>query len=488
MSLPRFLSTIGMLMVCTTILARPTNLVVIMTDEHNIRTLGCYRELMADAQAFPWGEGVAVETPHIDSLARDGALLENFYVSTPVCSPSRAAFLTGMFPHQVGVPTNDLPMYDETRTFAHVLGDAGYATSYIGKWHLDGDGKPQWEPERKFGWQDNRYMFNRGHYKNFKDTPDGPRVNAPMGDDGIPGTQLGDADEASYATDFLMDRTLDFIRQEKDGPFCVMLSLPDPHGPNRVRWPYDTMYLNFTYEAPRTMFKTEEQTPNWIDRVGHNYVLNQQLNQMQMAAIFGMVKCIDDNIGRLLDELEDLGLTEDTLIVFTSDHGDFMGEHRRHNKGLPYEASAKVAFLLKSPGEVPAGKRIQASMTSADFGPTILSLLDIPGRLPSGPGRDFSQEFVDGRMEVASSRATYLRASTVSPNWLAVTDSRHKLVISNRETPWLIDLQVDPDELENHYENPTYAEVRARLTHDLQMWMEQVEEPARRDPGYMRWF
>lgn len=119
------------------------NLVIVMTDEHNLRTLGCYRDLMAPEQAYVWGEGVAVDTPHIDSLATEGALLSNFFVSTPVCSPSRAAFLTGKYPHQVGVPTNDLPMYDDTVTIAEVLGREGYATSYIGKWHLDGTGKPQ---------------------------------------------------------------------------------------------------------------------------------------------------------------------------------------------------------------------------------------------------------------------------------------------------------------------------------------------------------
>lgn len=463
------------------------NLVIVMTDEHNLRTLGCYREVMAPEQAYVWGEGVVVETPHIDSIADQGALLTNFYVSTPVCSPSRAAFLTGKYPHQVGVATNDLPMHDGTVTFAEILGNAGYATSYIGKWHLDGKGKPQWEPERKFGWQDNRYMFNRGHYKKFKDTAAGPRVDAPTGADGIPQTILGDADESSYSTDFLMDRTLNFIRQEKDGPFCVMLSLTDPHGPNRVRWPYDTMYLDFTYQAPRTMFKTEEQTPNWIDRVGHNYIQHQELNPLQMSAIFGMVKCIDDNIGRLLAELESLALTENTIVVFTSDHGDFMGEHRRHNKGLPYEASAKVAFLLKKPGEVAAGKQIESSMTSADFGPTVLSLMGIEEALPPGPGRDFSLQFQDGRTRIEGDHSTYLRATTVSPNWVAVTDSRHKLVISGREKPWLLDLKVDPDELHNYYGDPAYQEVRERLTHDLGLWMKRVNEPALQDPEFTRW-
>ena len=463
------------------------NLVIVMTDEHNLRTLGCYRDLMSSEQAYVWGDGVKVETPHIDSIAQEGALLTNFYVSTPVCSPSRAAFLTGKYPHQVGMATNDLSMNDDTITFAEVLGREGYATSYIGKWHLDGTGKPQWEPERKFGWQDNRYMFNRGHYKKFKETPDGPRVDAPIRKDGIPGYDVGDADEKSYATDFLMDRTLEFIRREQEGPFCVMLSLPDPHGPNHVRAPYDEMYRHLDFQEPRTMFKSDAETPGWSAKSGNNYIEEQKLNPEAMAAIFGMVKCIDDNIGRLLAELESLDLTENTIVVFTSDHGDLMGEHRRHNKGLPYDMSAKVAFLVKQPGVVPAGKRIEASMTSADFAPTLLSLLGSDNTLANIPGRDFSLNFSDGRSTITSDRSTYLRATTVEPNWLAVTDSRHKLVISDQDEPWLFDLQKDPDELHNYSDDPNYAEIKQRLTHDLRLWMERVEEPALGNPAFTCW-
>ncbi|MDA0348728.1 MAG: sulfatase-like hydrolase/transferase [Verrucomicrobia bacterium] len=195
--------------------ASKPNVVIVMTDEHNFRTLGCYRDQMSEDQAFMWGKGVKVDTPNIDALATGGALLTSFYVTSPVCSPSRAAFVTGMYPHLTGVPTNDIPMHGHMVTFADVLGRNGYATSYIGKWHLDGDGKPQWEPERKFGWQDNRFMFNRGHYKKFEETEDGARVDAPAGRDGIPGYQVGEADEESYATDFLMDRTLEFIQKNK---------------------------------------------------------------------------------------------------------------------------------------------------------------------------------------------------------------------------------------------------------------------------------
>ena len=122
--------------------AKTPNLVVIYTDEHNFRTLGCYRDQLSDAESFIWGEGVKVDTPHIDSLAKEGTLLTSFYAATPVCAPSRASLLSGLYPYATGVPQNNMPMNDDVLTFAQVLKGKGYATSYVGKWHLDGNAKP----------------------------------------------------------------------------------------------------------------------------------------------------------------------------------------------------------------------------------------------------------------------------------------------------------------------------------------------------------
>ncbi|QXD25886.1 sulfatase-like hydrolase/transferase [Opitutia bacterium ISCC 51] len=464
-----------------------TNLVIVMTDEHNFRTLGCYREHLSEDQAFVWGKGVKVDTPHMDALADEGALLTSFYVSSPVCSPSRAAFVTGLMPHLTGVPTNDIPMHGHMTTIADILGDNGYATSYIGKWHLDGVGKPQWEPERNFGWADNRFMFNRGHYKKFAETHDGAKVDAPKGRDGIPGYQVGDADEKSYATDFLMDRTLDFIRKNQDDPFCVMLSLPDPHGPNTVREPYWDKYKGLKFEAPKTMFKTEEEAPGWSSFSGNNYIKNREINQDQFAAIFGMIECIDDNIGRLIAELDKLGLEDDTIVVLTSDHGDLMGEHRRHNKGVPFEGSAKVPFLVKSPKQVKAGKVIHSVMTSVDVGPTFLSMLGIEDELPGTQGRDRSDWFENSKQVVDEDHIAYIRATTMSPPWVAAVSDDYKLVLSNQDSPWLFDLKKDPDELINFYDHKAYKRIRESMTQALKEEMKKANEPALTMSGYAPW-
>ncbi|HBE68223.1 MAG TPA: sulfatase, partial [Planctomycetaceae bacterium] len=207
------------------------NLLIIQTDEHNFRTLGCYRKLLAAEEAFVWGRRAIVTTPNIDSIASAGAICTSFYAASPVCSPSRASLLTGLYPHNTGVPTNNMELKHGVPTLATVLSDAGYRTGYAGKWHLDGVGKPQWAPKRKFGFVDNRYMFNRGHWKQFEITPNGPRVKA-MDKKGRPSYAVGGADEESFSTDWLTDRALEFIANPSDKPFFYFLSLPDPHGPN----------------------------------------------------------------------------------------------------------------------------------------------------------------------------------------------------------------------------------------------------------------
>ena len=254
-SLPRIVVGLLAVVPVTAVLCVPAaaqdqpNLLIIHTDEHSFRTLGCYG-------------GTIVETPNIDWLAAHGAKFTSFYATTPVCSPSRAAFVSGRYPQNTPVVTNNVPLDDEVVTFAEILGNNGYATGYAGKWHLDGNGKPQWAPKRKFGFDDNRFMFNRGHWKKMKDSPEGAAI-APRNAQGKPTYAVAGADEKSFTTDWLVSKTIDFIDANKDKPFCYMVSIPDPHGPNTVRPPYDTMFADAKIPVPASLRKTAEQTPKW---------------------------------------------------------------------------------------------------------------------------------------------------------------------------------------------------------------------------------
>ncbi|MDE0818936.1 MAG: sulfatase-like hydrolase/transferase, partial [Pirellulaceae bacterium] len=255
--------------------AEKMNLLIIQTDEHHFGTLGCYG-------------GRIVGTQNIDWLAKNGVLCTSFYATTPVCSPSRAAFISGHYPQKTPVVNNNIPLSDSVITFAHVLKEQGYATGFAGKWHLNGPGKPQWAPHRNFGFTDNRWMFNRGHWKKFEITEKGPRVAAKNAN-GQANYNLAGADEKSFATDWLCDRAVDFIHENRDKPFCYYISLPDPHGPNTVRPPYDTMYANVKVPIPLTLQRQAAQIPNWGKPA--NGVSAAQLRKI-MPAYYGMVKCI----------------------------------------------------------------------------------------------------------------------------------------------------------------------------------------------------
>jgi arylsulfatase A-like enzyme len=443
---------------------RSHNLLIIQTDEHNFRTLGCYREGLSREQALMWGDAV-VETPNIDWIATHGAICTRFYATTPVCSPSRAAFMSGRYPHNTPVNRNNIPMSGNVVTFAEVLQRHGYATGYAGKWHLDGTGKPQWAPQRQFGFEDNRYMFNRGHWKQLGDTADGPRVKARRGD--RPTYSVEGADAESFTTDFLCDKTVDFIKAHKDQPFCYMVSLPDPHGPDTVRPPYDTMFKDQQYTAPRTFNKPDEGLPSWGTKQG---------GFQGMALYYGMVKCIDDNVGKILACLRENHLIEHTIIVFTADHGDLRGEHHRQNKGVPYEGSARIPFVIHGPGRIQPGTVIHEAMTCVDFKPTILRLMGVESLGPD-EGRDCSALLTTGQAPENWTDIAFMRGTGEEQGWVAAITRRYKLVYSTQDDPWLFDLDRAPDELANFFTGDEYREIVRSLSMQLRHYGQTRNDP-----------
>jgi arylsulfatase A-like enzyme len=445
--------------------AERPNLIVIQTDEHNFRTLGCYRKLMAPEQAMMWGETV-VETPHIDSLCERGVICTSFYATTPVCSPSRGSLVSGMYPQNTGVVTNNIPMRDHVITFAEILKKQGYATGYVGKWHLDGGGKPQWAPERKFGFDDNRYMFNRGHWKQFEDTPDGPRVKS-RNAQGKPDYGVEGADEESFSTDWLMRKIEGFVEKNRDKPFCLMAVLPDPHGPDTVRAPYDTMYAGKKFELPRT-FSTDQkdrEVPHWG---------TMDAKFQDMANYYGMVKCIDDNIGKLLAKLDAWGLRENTIVVFTSDHGDLRGEHNRQNKGVPYEGSARIPFILSFPAKYPQPVVVEEALGCVDFLPSVLKIMGVE-TAGKEEGRDASELLLTGKAPAGWKDIAFMRAT--NNGWICALSDKHKLVLDPYGRPWLFDLERDPDEMINFFTDKHYREVVRDLSTELRGYGEDYKDP-----------
>lgn len=463
--------------VASTSLAQPAgeqrkpNLVVIHCDELNFRTLGCYRATLPPEQAFMWGKakGAVCETPHIDRLAADGALCTKFYAATPVCSPSRSTLMSGQYPQNTGVTNNSMHLSDDVVSFAELLGMDGYATGYAGKWHLDGAGKPQWGPKRQFGFADNRYMFNRGHWKQFEDTPKGPRVKARK--NGKPSYGVGGADEESFATDWLSNKAIEFIEKNKAKPFCYMLSIPDPHGPDTVRAPYDTMFDDSVVEKPRTFDKDAAKSPSWAKPAPKcNY---------KMAQYHGMMKCIDDNFGKITKHLEKLGLLDDTILIFTADHGDMRGEHHRQNKGIPLEASAKVPFVMRYPKKIQPGTRVDQVVNTVDFLPSMLALMKVE-TAGKEEGRDCSA-LLTGKAPEGWKDVTFMRSTGKGQaqrvGWIAAVTPRYKLILSSEEKPWLLDLEEDPDELLNALSEEKGRAVAKQLARELMNYGKKTRDP-----------
>jgi len=448
------------------------NLIVIHTDEHNFRTLGCYRELMDEEQAMIWGPQAKVETPNIDRIAHQGAISLNYYCSSPVCTPSRASLITGLYPQATGAPKNGEHLREDVPTFAKILNKAGYSTSYVGKWHLDGEENYQFNVKSTGGFTDHRYMTHGGHSK-YLVLKDGTSKGISMS----AYSRLQD-EEKQYAynvTDYFTDKALEILERDKSKPFCLMISLPDPHTPDEVRPPYNTMFDAMDVLSPKTMSpELVKARPGWAKGGTDDKNEVSAFNANGLRQYFGMVKQIDDNVGRILKFLDDNDLADNTIVVFTSDHGDMYYEHNRMNKGVPYEASARIPFVIRYPQKIAPGKVIRKAYTNVDFAPTILGLMDVSADVPFH-GLNTADDFANSNREVSGDRIVYY--AKTGGWWVAAVNNRYKLVLDKNEKPWLFDLEKDPDELQNYYNQKGYEAISKKMLLELYKQMKEYDEP-----------
>ena len=430
------------------------NLLIVHTDQQPWWTVSAYGQS-------------PVETPNIDRLAREGALLRGFFTNSAVCTPSRGCFLTGRYPHCHGAYTNDLPLNRDEVTVAEVLRRAGYATSYAGKWHLDGTPRPGWvHPDRAMGFEDARFMFNRGHWQKIEDMPMGG-VQPVVHPYGVIG------DERTYTTDYLTEKTLAILAQA-DRPFFHMVSYPDPHDPADLREPYRSMFHPERMPLPPTL--RQQHLPDWVGTEGFGgrpWSGKAQDLRRRMALFCGEVKCIDDSLGRILGRLEEMGVLDDTIIVFTTDHGDYMGEHGLTGKNALYEAVYRLPMLVRWPAGVPAGTVLDNVLCTVDFQPTVLRLM---GLEPCGreQGRDASHLLrgQDGpwKDEAHQHHSTHRAAGLITRRW-------HLAHVKGGESV-LFDRLNDPGQAENRYPDPQCAAVVQELTDRILRHHRELRSPA----------
>jgi arylsulfatase A-like enzyme len=474
-----------------------------MTDQHNYRTLGCYREYLIsknlNEQAFVWGPGVEVKTPHIDRLANEGVLFTNFHSTVPLCTPNRGTFVSGLYPESTGANRNHEKMNDDVVTFAQLLRQLrGYHTSYLGKWHLNGRTRPGFgeeSPFPDFGFSNIKYLFNQGHWKWIEEVNN--KMKAYEYDMGK--TKFAGKEDKHFLTDYLFDRGIEIMEQKrkKGKPFFTFLSIPDPHPPKEVRPPYDTMYDHFNFQLPytaRTAATLNPSTPGWNNHEHLNVPLddteeylenyeNDIFYQTSLRKYFGMVKCVDDNVGKLLSYLDSAGIDEDTIIVFTSDHGDMLSEHGKFNKNRPYRTSAGIPFMVRHPKGIKAGKIVETAYTSVDFAPTILNYLGATNHDVDFQGIDFSDELSSDEMVSAKDIVRYVFDSGNGKRWAAAIMKQYRLIISKNDLPWLFDLDRDPYEIKNYFDK-TIRFVQRKLQNHLFDAIPRYKIPLQNNPRF----
>ena len=424
------------------------NLLVLFPDQWRRQAFSCYGD-------------PNVKTPNIDRLASQGVRFNRCYATNPVCSPARAIFLTSRYGHQTGLIQNSLSLPSRETTFPEVLAANGYATGYIGKWHLDGPAKPGFVPgSRRQGYQWFE-GFNRGHW-----FPAGAQYFTNQGKLKKPAVF-----ESIYQTDL----AIDFMRRQQSKPFLLFVSYGTPHTPYRPPAKYDR-------------FKSADL--KWRQNVPEK-IRQSPVYSKHLGGYYGLCELLDHETGRLLKFLDESGLAKNTVVMITSDHGDAHGSHGLHHKGQPEEESLGIPWIIRGPGIKP-GVVTETLAATIDFAPTLLSLcqVDIPptmvGRnlkpLLSGKEMKVPWIYTQGRMTTGRGRAQAVGNQGARRNimaaWRAIVTPRYKLAVDNREkVRLLVDLDQDPFEMQNLANEPAHAALQQRLWKELKQVGQQTRDP-----------
>lgn len=411
------------------------NVLVLLTDQWR-------------AQATGYAGDPNVSTPHLDSLAAISVNFKNAVSGMPVCSPFRASLLTGQRPLTHGVFMNDVQLDTNAVTIAKVFAKEGYDTGYIGKWHLDGHGRLQnvVPGQRRQGfkfWKGNEctHDYNESVYYDNDD----------------PNRKIWEG----YDTFEQTDAAIDYMSNRKtaDNPFLMILSYGTPHAP------YHTAPIEYRNRFDPEKIILRENVPDNL----------KEQAKKDLAGYYAHIAALDDMIGKVIKNLRDSGQLENTIIVFTSDHGDLLGSHGAYKKQQPYEESSRVPMLYHIPKnlKIPSGER-DALMNSEDIMPTLLSLcnISIPNTVE---GIDY-RPYLEGK-DLTLGNETLLTCVQPFGQWNKVEhDGREYRAIKTKQYTyakdlngaWLLfDNDADPYQMNNLVNNSNYAELKLDLDNRL---------------------
>ncbi|MDP6538486.1 MAG: sulfatase [Planctomycetota bacterium] len=406
-----------------------------------------------------------LETPNLDRIAREGALFPRSYVTTSLCCPGRASVLTGKYAHKTGVTDNqpERDFLDDHRTVADLLGEAGYETAFIGKWHLPNPGAA---PRRGFD-----------HWVSFEGQ--GEYFDQALNVDGTRRASRG------FVTDVLADYATRFIERERgERPFLLVLSLKNCHSPHlpparhRGRLDGTPMTLPPSFDDDPEALPTthREARLNRRNRGAHPH---PELYEITVRRYWELVLSVDEAVGHLLATLERRGVADETCVAFTSDNGYLLGEHGLIQKGFAYEPSIRVPLCVRYPDRIPAGSVVDSVTLNVDLAPTFLELAGL------AVGADVQGRSLLGAIEGAGgARDDFLYLAPWfhkdgTPRELALAGGRYKYVRlrSAGLKEQLFDLEADPGERTDLSADERLADVLAASRERMRELMGELEVP-----------
>lgn len=439
------------------------NIVVVMVDDMRHDDLG--------ATGHPYAK-----TPNLDRIAQEGAMFDFAHCTTPLCSPSRATYLTGLYVHSHRIVNNDkvglAQLSHRLPTMQRILFNAGYETGWVGKWHMGFDdtvrpGFDYWVSYKAVGLYNN-YTFN----------VNGERVQT-----------------RGYTSDFLNEHAVKFIEQKHDKPFMLQVAHKAVHYPYLPAKRFETMYEGEAYPTPQVSHRDLEGKP----------VLRFQPPPFDVLRVEGIIpepmesryhrgldvssvtrdraRClasVDEGMGMIFDALERAGEIDNTFIIFTSDHGYLMGEHGvLAEKRWAYEPSTRVPLLMRYPKLIPKNVKRSQSALSIDIAPTVLDIAGVPQPLPMH-GKSLVGVF---KSDDAPLRESFLSEYFVEkydaevPDWQSVTKGKWKYIhyTSMPGMDELYNMQTDPREEDNVIVDPSNAGIIAELKTELQKLLAETQ-------------
>lgn len=459
------------------------NLVFILTDEQRYDT------------SAPYGNE-QVQTPHLNQLGEEAIVFEKTYVTQPVCSPARSSILTGYFPHTTTVTTNNIPLPAKLPVFPALFPDEAYAAAYIGKWHLGRELDVRTGFDKRISTEDGYTAADTTRFSDYHDwlldkgyEPDNNRSRT---------FSRGFCNRLPYAhtkSKYMEDQALSFLEAHQDRSFMLYLGFLEPHTPNFG--PFDDLHdptaiqLDSTYGM---VVPEEEPLRHALIRNHEGFDRSRESLRREMAKYWGLVHQVDRSVGAIVAKLKELGLYDKTIIVFTSEHGKMMGKFGISPKRVMYEASSRVPFFLRIPGQ--PSRKISYPVSQIDLVPTLLDALGqpAPGQMPGKSLLPYLEDAHAGNVfiewhpnsnqydrypncpedftedECHESREQCIRTIVTPDGW--------KLSKSAREADrsQLFNLNEDPLEVNNLYYRKEYQPVRDSLLDLILNWQEEVRD------------